>query len=65
MTDAWGHPYAVESNAKDYKVVSGGADGKFDKASWSTGGALKSYDDDAVATSEGRWLFRHWTLSSK
>jgi hypothetical protein len=65
MTDAWGRPYAVESDAKGYKVISSGADGKFDKASWSTGGALTSFDEDAVATQDGRWLFRHWTLSTK
>ena len=65
MTDAWGHPYAVESNAKDYKVVSSGADGKFDRESWSTGGVLKSFDEDAVATHDGRWIFRHWTLATK
>ena len=38
MTDAWGRPYAVESDANGFTVVSAGADGKFDKQSWSTGG---------------------------
>ncbi len=65
MTDAWGRPYAVESDGKTYKVVSSGADGKFDRASWSTGGALTSFDEDAVATHDGRWIFRHWTLATK
>jgi hypothetical protein len=62
MTDAWGREYAVESNANGFSVVSAGADGKFDKQSWSTGGTLQSFNDDAVATSEGKWLFRHWNL---
>lgn len=50
---------------KGYKVVSSGADGKFDRTSWSTGGVLKSFDEDAVATQDGRWIFRHWTLATK
>ena len=62
MTDAWGHAYTVESSANAYMVVSAGADGKFDKQSWSTGGALQSFDEDAVATNAGRWLFRHWNM---
>jgi hypothetical protein len=62
MADAWGRAYAVQANASSYTVVSAGADGKFDKSSWSTGGMLQSFDDDAVATNEGRWLFRHWNL---
>lgn len=60
--DAWGRPYAVASDASSFTVASAGADGKFDKQSWSVGAALESFDDDAVATQEGRWLFRHWTL---
>ena len=62
MTDAWGHPYTVESSANAYMVVSAGADGKFDKQSWSTGGVLQSFDEDAVATNAGRWLFRDWNM---
>lgn len=62
MTDAWGRAYTVESNANDFTVASAGTDGKFDKKSWSTGGTLQSFDDDAVATNDGRWLFRHWSL---
>jgi hypothetical protein len=61
-TDAWGQPYAVESNANGFTVVSAGTDGKFDRKSWSTGGQLQSFDEDAVATQEGRWLFRHWAM---
>jgi len=62
MTDAWGRPYAVQANANSYTLVSAGADGKFDKQSWSTGGVLHSFDEDAVATNDGRWLFRHWSM---
>jgi hypothetical protein len=62
MTDAWGRAYAVESNASGFTVASAGADGKFDKQSWSKGGTLQSFDEDAVATNEGNWLFRHWNM---
>jgi len=62
MTDAWGRAYAVESDGSKYAVASAGTDGKFDRQSWSTGGALKSFDEDAVVTNEGRWLFRHWAM---
>jgi hypothetical protein len=60
MTDAWGRAYAIESSASTFTVASAGADGKFDKQSWSTAGVLQSFDEDAVATNEGRWLLRHW-----
>lgn len=62
MTDAWGRAYAVDSNEQGFTVASAGADGKFDKKSWTTGGTLSSFDEDAVATQEGRWLFRHWAM---
>lgn len=61
-TDAWGRPYAVESSANGFTVASAGTDGKFDRKSWSAGGQLQSFDEDAVATQEGRWLFRHWAM---
>jgi type II secretory pathway pseudopilin PulG len=62
MTDAWGHTYAVEAGANGYTVASAGADGKFDKQSWSAGGQVDSFNDDAVATNEGRGLFRYWSM---
>ena len=62
MTDAWGNAYAVQSDASSFTVVSAGSDGKFDRKSWTAAGALQSFDEDAVATSEGRWLLRHWNL---
>ena len=46
--------------ANGFTVASAGADGRFDQQSWSAGGALQSFDDDAMAPQEGRWLFRHW-----
>ena len=62
VTDAWGRPYAVASDANAFTVASAGADGTLDQPSWSFGGALKSFDDDAVATQDGHWLFRHWAM---
>jgi hypothetical protein len=62
MTDAWGNAYAVQSDASSFTVVSAGADGTFDKHTWSTAGTLQSFDEDAVATNEGHWLVRHWNL---
>jgi len=62
MTDAWGHAYQVKSSADSYMVVSAGADGTFDKKNWDSGGVLQSFDEDAVATNAGRWLFRHWNM---
>jgi len=62
MTDAWGNAYAVQSDANSFTVVSAGSDGKLDKHSWSAAGTLNSFDEDAVATNEGRWLLRHWNL---
>ena len=34
-TDAWGHPYRYISDGTTFRIVSAGADGKFDEASWS------------------------------
>jgi type II secretion system (T2SS) protein G len=60
MTDAWGHPYHVESNATSFRVVSAGADGIFRPDTWTVAGQLPSFDDDAVVTNEGRWWSRRW-----
>lgn len=63
MNDAWGNPYRYEVDGKGgFRIVSAGADGKFEPASWSTGGHTKSFSDDVVATGEGKWLFRLWDL---
>lgn len=60
MTDAWGNAYHIEADGKTFRVVSAGADGAFKSETWSTGGQLASFDDDAVVTNEGRWWFRRW-----
>lgn len=62
MHDAWGNDYDVSATESTFRVVSPGADGKFDRGSWSTGGELSSFDADATATQDGRWLFRHWAM---
>lgn len=62
MRDAWGNAYRYEGTAESYRVISSGADGKFDPATWSTSGKLDDFNADAVASSEGRWLARHWTF---
>jgi hypothetical protein len=61
MIDAWGRPYHIESDAKSFRIVSAGADGIF-QSDVSTGGTLQSFNDDAVATEAGNWLFRHWEM---
>jgi hypothetical protein len=61
MNDAWGRPYRIESNASAFRIVSSGADGLF-QADPSMPGELKSFDDDAVASNEGKWLYRHWEM---
>lgn len=61
MTDAWGRAYRFEANADTgYRLVSAGADGRFDPAGWSEAGRTSSLDNDAVVTAKGRWLSRYW-----
>lgn len=60
MVDAWGNPYRYERHATGFRVVSAGADGRFEAATWTTGAKKLPYDADAVVTNEGRWLFRSW-----
>jgi type II secretory pathway pseudopilin PulG len=64
LTDAWGNPYRVEADGKSFRLVSAGADGVFKPETWTTGGGLPSFNDDAVITNEGRWWFRRWELQS-
>ena len=61
MIDAWGRPYRIESDAKSFRIVSAGADGIF-QSDVSRGGTLQSFNEDAVATEAGNWLFRHWEM---
>ena len=62
MVDAWGNPYRYERTAKGFRVVSAGADGKFDATTWGTAAKQLPFDADAVVTNEGRWLVRSWEL---
>jgi hypothetical protein len=59
MTDAWGHPYRIEADGQTFRIVSAGADGVF-QTDLSKKGTLASFNDDAVATNEGKWLVRQW-----
>ncbi|HVE72574.1 MAG TPA: type II secretion system protein GspG [Thermoanaerobaculia bacterium] len=62
VRDAWGTPYRYERNGDGFRLVSAGADAKFDASAWSTAGRLKSLSDDAVMSEQGRWLFRSWSF---
>lgn len=62
MHDAWGNPYRIEADGKTFRIVSAGADGKFDPPTWSVPANALPYDADAVMTNEGRWLFRSWEV---
>src|SRR5262249_47370794 len=64
MVDAWGNAYRYErlDEGKNFRLISAGADGKFDPVTWSVGGSQSSFNADAVITKEGRWLFRFWGL---
>jgi len=61
MTDAWGNAYRIRSDTKGFRIVSSGADGVF-QSDTSQAGTLSSFNDDAVATNEGRWLVRQWEM---
>ena len=61
MVDGWGHPYRYQRvGDRNYRVVSAGADGAFDEATWSIPAKRLPFDADAVVTTEGRWMFRSW-----
>ena len=62
VADAWGHAYQIKSNGTGFRVISAGADGTFQPETWSVGGRMSSFASDAVATNEGRWLFRFWEM---
>src|SRR6185295_20266572 len=48
MVDAWGRPYRYELTKSGFRVVSAGADGKFDPPTWDVEGRQASLDADAV-----------------
>jgi len=60
MVDAWGNAYRYERVDKGFRLVSPGADAKFDSATWSVGANKLPFDADAVVTNDGRWMFRSW-----
>ena len=63
MHDAWGNPFLYErDDTVGYRVVSAGADGKFDRSTWSAGGQRNSFAEDAVATGNRRGWFRYWEM---
>jgi hypothetical protein len=62
MHDAWGRPYLYEKTETGFRLVSAGADGKFDKSSWTTPGPQGSLHADAVMTEEGKFWFRSWSF---
>ena len=52
---AWGNPFLYERDDKvGYRIVSAGADGKFDRSTWASAGVTNSFADDAVATGSDR-----------
>ncbi|HVG24705.1 MAG TPA: type II secretion system protein GspG [Thermoanaerobaculia bacterium] len=62
VNDAWGRPYRYERVGNGFRLVSSGADGRFDAQSWSAKGRATSLDEDAVMTDDGSWLTRFWSL---
>lgn len=61
MHDAWGNPYRYDLDEHgEYRIVSAGADGKFQPETWLATGRTKDLKADAVGTNEGRWLQRSW-----
>ena len=62
VNDAWGRAYRYEYRGSGFRLVSGGADGKFEEGTWSAKGPAASLNDDAVMTSESGWLTRFWSL---
>jgi len=62
LHDAWGRAYRYAGSGDGFRLVSGGADGRFEEATWSAKGRTASLDDDAVMTNESGWLTRFWSL---
>jgi hypothetical protein len=61
--DAWGHNFHYERIGKDgYRLVSAGADGKFQPEGWSQTGRTSDLNVDAVAMQDGQWLQLSWKL---
>ena len=62
MVDAWGRAYRYELTASGFRLVSAGADGKFDPSTWDAQGKLSSLDADAVVTEQGQFWTRSWQM---
>jgi hypothetical protein len=60
LTDAWGHPYRIESDGKSYRIVSAGSDGRFDETTWNEPAKHLPYDADAILASGTQGLTRAW-----
>lgn len=58
--DAWGRPYVFERTETGFMLVSGGADGKFDRTTWAIPGQQDSLDADAVVSDEAKFWLRSW-----
>lgn len=62
VRDAWGREYRYQRHGDGFRLVSSGADGSFDEATWSQKGIATSLNDDAVMTGDSGWLTRFWSL---
>ena len=62
VRDAWGRDYRWQRHGDGFRLVSSGADGLFDEATWPSKGMVRSLDGDAVMTHESGWLTRFWSL---
>lgn len=60
--DAWGTPFKYEVDGNDYRVVSAGADRKFDPSTWKTQWRGSDFNADAVV-SNGKFV-RAWDPDS-
>jgi hypothetical protein len=62
MVDAGGRAYRYELTKSGFRVVSAGADGKFDPSTWDEQGQQSSLDADAVVTEQGQFWTRSWQM---
>lgn len=60
--DAWGTPFKYEVDGKGYRVVSAGADKKFDPSTWETEARTSDFNADAVVAN-GKFV-RAWDPDS-
>jgi hypothetical protein len=62
MHDAWGRAYVYEKTESGFILVSGGADGTFDRSSWAIAGKQQSFDADAVIDGQSKFWLRSWEM---